>query len=129
MAVTGLHVMCWLFVDVTQFYLKKDLLFIELYSGLALQHSIDYMANMSVLGSRMGEVHHSPSLLGSTELPFSLDGKSNNHIISESLDLQLNLHRAKSRAQLKSQRPKLNHAQLNIHHHPSFFCAGHHDDL
>lgn len=42
-------------------------------SGLALH--ADYMANMSVLGSRMGELHHSPSLLGSTELPFSLDGK------------------------------------------------------
>lgn len=40
--------------------------------GLALH--ADYMANMSVLGSRMGELHHSPSLLGSTELPFSLDG-------------------------------------------------------
>jgi len=35
------------------------------------------MANMSVLGSRMGELHHSPSLLGSTELPFSLDGELN----------------------------------------------------
>ena len=43
--------------------------------GLALH--ADYMANMSVLGSRMGELHHSPSLLGSTELPFSLDGELN----------------------------------------------------
>lgn len=41
--------------------------------GLALH--ADYMANMSVLGSRMGELHHSASLLGSTDLPFSLDGK------------------------------------------------------
>ena len=33
------------------------------------------MANVTALGSRMGELHHSPSLLGSTDLPFSLDGK------------------------------------------------------
>jgi hypothetical protein len=45
-------------------------------AGLALSHA-DYMANVSALGSRMGELHHSPSLLGSTDLPFSLDGKFN----------------------------------------------------
>ncbi len=45
-------------------------------AGLALSHA-DYMANVSALGSRMGELHHSPSLLGSTDLPFSLDGKMN----------------------------------------------------
>ena len=55
-------------------------MFISFFSaGLALH--ADYMANMSVLGSRMGELHHSPSLLGSTELPFSLDGKKKHGLI------------------------------------------------
>ena len=54
----------------------QNYMFVSFFSaGLALH--ADYMANMSVLGSRMGELHHSPSLLGSTELPFSLDGKKN----------------------------------------------------
>ena len=50
------------------------ILFFFCFTGLALH--ADYMANMSVLGSRMGELHHSASLLGSTELPFSLDGNN-----------------------------------------------------
>ena len=62
---------CWQRLD-SCCKLIYDLL---LFSGLALH--ADYMANMSVLGSRMGELHHSPSLLGSTELPFSLDGERN----------------------------------------------------
>lgn len=50
------------------------LVFCVLCAGLALH--ADYMANMSALGSRMGELHHSPSLIGSTELPFSIDGNA-----------------------------------------------------
>lgn len=49
-------------------------MFISFFFHRFAQHA-DYMANM--LESRMGELHHSPSLLGSTELPFSLDGKKN----------------------------------------------------
>ena len=71
---------------------------------------------MSALGSRMGELHHSPSLLGSTDLPFSLDGTLidfNSYIInantkirrlSRSLSLVVSIY---SGSRLASPRPAI----------------------
>ena len=58
-------------------------MFISFFFHRFARHA-DYMANM--LESRMGELHHSPSLLGSTELPFSLDGKKHGLIIQKTSD-------------------------------------------